>query len=63
MPTWAMASGAALGGRKHAAVRTRGDFTYLYFANTFDQRQLVTMDSARASLLEQYYQELLYNCP
>jgi len=42
---------------------TMQDFTYLYFANTFDQRQLVIMDPERASLLEQYYQELLYNCP
>lgn len=42
---------------------TMQDFTYLYFANTFDQRQLVIMEPKRASLLEQYYQELLYNCP
>ena len=51
------------GRQMHVELGTIQDFTYLYFANTFDQRQLVTMDSARASLLEQYYQELLYNCP
>ena len=51
------------GRQMHVELGTMQDFTYLYFANTFDQRQLVIMDSARASLLEQYYQELLSNCP
>lgn len=51
------------GRQMHVELGTTQDFIYLYFANTFDQRQLVTMDSARALLLEQYYQELLYNCP
>lgn len=32
---------------------------YLYCANTFDQRQLVMMEEARAMLLEAYYQEIL----
>ena len=32
---------------------------YLYCANTFDQRQLVMMEEARATLLEAYYQEIL----
>lgn len=32
---------------------------YLYCANTFDQRQLVLMEEARAALLEAYYQEII----
>ena len=33
-------------------------YHYLYCANTFDQRQLVIVESPRAVLLEQYYQEI-----
>ncbi len=51
------------GRQMHVELGTMQDLTYLYFANTFDQRQLVIMESERTSLLEQYYQELLYNCP
>ncbi|MBH0201508.1 MAG: class I SAM-dependent methyltransferase [Nitrospira sp.] len=36
---------------------------YLYCANTFDQRQLVMMEEARASILESYYQEILRGLP
>jgi SAM-dependent methyltransferase len=36
---------------------------YLYCANTFDQRQLVMMEEARAALLEAYYQEILRGLP
>lgn len=32
---------------------------YVYWANTFDQRQLVIMDQSRARLLEEYYEESL----
>lgn len=32
---------------------------YLYCANTFDQRQLVMIEEARATLLEAYYQEII----
>ena len=31
---------------------------YLYCANTFDQRQLVIVEPARAAMLESYYQEI-----
>ena len=34
-------------------------FQYLYCANTFDQRQLVIVEQAQASILETYYQEIL----
>jgi SAM-dependent methyltransferase len=32
---------------------------YLYFANTLDQRQLVLVEPARATMLESYYQEIV----
>ncbi len=35
------------------------DTHYLYCANTYDQRQLVMMEEARAVLLDSYYQEIL----
>jgi hypothetical protein len=31
----------------------------LYWANTFDQRQVVIVERSRAPMLEQYYQEFL----
>ena len=34
-----------------------GNFHYLYWANTFDQRQIVIMDQARRALLETYFAE------
>ena len=37
--------------------RCAGDFHYLYWANTFDQRQVVIMDQERSTLLETYYAE------
>jgi len=33
--------------------------SYFYLANNFDQRQLVVMDRQRASLLDEYYDELV----
>ena len=35
------------------------NFHYLYWANTFDQRQIVIMDRERSALLETYYSEAL----
>ncbi|MDO9117616.1 MAG: methyltransferase domain-containing protein [Nitrospira sp.] len=32
---------------------------YLYCANTFDQRQLIVVETARKALLDSYYQEIL----
>jgi SAM-dependent methyltransferase len=34
-------------------------FQYLYCANTFDQRQLVIVEQARATIVETYHQEIL----
>ena len=39
--------------------RCGGNFHYLYWANTFDQRQIVIMDRERSALLETYYSEAL----
>ena len=37
--------------------RCAGDFHYLYWANTFDQRQIVIMEQERSALLETYFAE------
>ena len=39
--------------------RCAGNFHYLYWANTFDQRQIVIMDQERRALLETYYSEAI----
>ena len=39
--------------------RCAGNFHYLYWANTFDQRQIVIMDQERSALLETYYSEAI----
>ena len=47
-----------IGGREmHLEVGTTKGFVYFYWANTFDQRQLVLVDGERASILYDYYQE------
>ncbi len=49
-----------LGGRQmHVELGKVPNLSYLYWANTFDQRQLVIVEEARAPILEQYYQEFL----
>ena len=46
------------GGREmHIELGTTIHLTYLYCANTFDQRQLVLMDEGRAQVLYDYYRE------
>ncbi|MDE0144279.1 MAG: methyltransferase domain-containing protein [Nitrospira sp.] len=39
--------------------RCAGEFFYLYWANTFDQRQIVIMEQERSALLESYYSEAI----
>ena len=39
--------------------RCAGNLHYLYWANTFDQRQIVIMDRERSALLETYYSEAI----
>lgn len=55
---------AAPDGRQvHVELGIVDDTHYLYCANTFDQRQLVLMEEARAGLLEAYYQEIIRGLP
>ncbi len=47
------------GRQVHVELGESQGLTYLYCANTFDQRQLVIVENQRAEMLTQYYQELL----
>ncbi len=47
------------GREMHIEWGTSGPLTYLYWANTYDQRQLVLMTPHRAKVLQNYYQESL----
>jgi SAM-dependent methyltransferase len=42
----------------HIELGRSGDLSYLYCANTFDQRQLVLVEADRQGLVEQYFAEL-----
>lgn len=46
------------GRQLHVEWGRAGGFAYLYCANTFDQRQLVVVDQARAAMVETYYREI-----
>lgn len=43
----------------HVELGTAEGLRYLYCANTFDQRQLVIVEPARAAMLHTYYQEII----
>ncbi len=47
------------GQEMHIEIGTVEAFTYLYWANTYDQRQLVLVDASRTQWLTDYYQESL----
>ncbi len=47
------------GRQVHIELGESQGLTYLYCANTFDQRQLVIVETARAAMLEPYYQEVV----
>ncbi len=47
------------GKEMHLEVGTTQSLIYFYWANTFDQRQLVLMDEAGRHMLNEYYQESL----
>jgi len=47
------------GRQLHVELGTAEGLRYLYCANTFDQRQLVLVEPARAGLLHTYYQEII----
>ncbi|MFQ5991074.1 MAG: class I SAM-dependent methyltransferase [Nitrospiraceae bacterium] len=46
------------GRQLHLELGSVEGLTYLYFANTFDQRQLVVVETPRSALLAHYYEEL-----
>ena len=45
------------GKEMHIEIGTTHRFQYLYWANTFDQRQLLLMDEKGAQILNEYYEE------
>lgn len=47
------------GEQRHIELGEARGLTYLYWATTFDQRQIVIVERSRTALLEQYYAELL----
>jgi tRNA G46 methylase TrmB len=47
------------GKEMHMEIGTTHMFQYLYWANTFDQRQLLLMDEKGAQILNEYYEESL----
>lgn len=47
------------GRQLHVELGRSEEGVYLYCANTFDQRQLVIVESARAEMLETYYREII----
>jgi SAM-dependent methyltransferase len=47
------------GKEMHIEIGTTHTFHYLYWANTFDQRQILLMDEKGAQILSKYYQESL----
>jgi SAM-dependent methyltransferase len=50
----------AIDGRQlHVEFGKAAEGVYLYFANTLDQRQLVLVEPARATMLESYYREIV----
>jgi SAM-dependent methyltransferase len=51
------------GRQVHVELGIVNETRYLYCANTFDQRQLVLMEEARATILEAYYQEIIRGFP
>lgn len=47
------------GRQMHVELGTAEGLSYLYCANTFDQRQLVIVEQARVSMLETYYRDIV----
>jgi len=51
------------GRQVHVEHGTSGNFSYLYCANTFDQRQVVINERARSAMIDAYYQEIVRGLP
>lgn len=51
------------GRQVHVECGTAGELSYLYCANTFDQRQVVIDKRARSAMIDAYYQEIVRGLP
>lgn len=51
------------GRQVHVERGTTGELSYLYCANTFDQRQIVIDRLARSAMIDAYYQEIVRGLP
>ncbi|MGE0643008.1 MAG: methyltransferase domain-containing protein [Nitrospira sp.] len=51
------------GRQVHVERGTSDNFSYLYCANTFDQRQVVIVERARSTMIDAYYQEIIRGLP
>ena len=51
------------GRQVHVELGISDEVRYFYCANTFDQRQLVIVEPARAAILKDYYQEIIGGMP
>jgi SAM-dependent methyltransferase len=51
------------GRQLHVELGTTEGYSYLYCANTFDQRQVVIVDPPRTAMIETYYQEITGGSP
>ncbi|MBX3301960.1 MAG: methyltransferase domain-containing protein [Nitrospira sp.] len=51
------------GRQVHVERGTAGELSYLYCANTFDQRQVVIDKRARSAMIDAYYQEIVRELP
>ena len=51
------------GRQVHVERGTAGELSYLYCANTFDQRQVVIDKRARSAMIDAYYQEIVRGLP
>ena len=51
------------GRQVHVERGVAGELSYLYCANTFDQRQIVIGNRARSAMIDDYYQEIVRGLP
>ncbi len=51
------------GRQVHVERGTAGEFSYLYCANTFDQRQVMIDKRTRPAMIDAYYQEIIRGLP
>ncbi len=62
-PRKASTTEEADGRQRHIELGEVKGLVYLYWANTYDQRQLVIVEAQRGQLLEEYYREAVQGAP